>query len=387
MKCCSLFDAPERSGELSAALFSIEKEALLCWQTQQHNYIRWVCLVLIPTYVGWRRYTKKTLFSCIGFHASHTMDSSSSHPYKYFDVLHASVAPVVTETGLRVRVTLRIARAASAAATLPPSCCRRRCRTAAVIPAAKLLLPPLPPCCRCHCRCHHCRHSAAAALPLPPPCHRRCCHAAAKLPSPPPLPSFRHTATATATAATAAELPPPPPRCRHAACRAAAAVDAALPLSCCRYHHRNATTAATMPPLLLPLPPPPPLPPRSLASHRPPSTLPSLVDWCFLPLPQTGGVWGHHLPLLFTRLVLIQCHRGCGVITTATAIPVLADGQFWPSPSPGACRTGTTHGRGGGAGMPSFDAVSIALVMVLECFVCDERSGLSRVYVKSGTNV
>jgi hypothetical protein len=36
--------------------------------------------------------------------------------------------------------------------------------------------------------------------------------------------------------------------------------------------------------------------------------------------------------------------------------------------------------------MPSFDAISIASVMVLECLVCDERSGLSRVYVKSGTN-
>jgi hypothetical protein len=37
--------------------------------------------------------------------------------------------------------------------------------------------------------------------------------------------------------------------------------------------------------------------------------------------------------------------------------------------------------------MPSFDAISIASVMVLECFVCDERSGLSSVYVKSGMNV
>ncbi len=36
--------------------------------------------------------------------------------------------------------------------------------------------------------------------------------------------------------------------------------------------------------------------------------------------------------------------------------------------------------------MPSFDAISIASVMVLECFVCDERSGLFRAYVKSGTN-
>jgi hypothetical protein len=34
--------------------------------------------------------------------------------------------------------------------------------------------------------------------------------------------------------------------------------------------------------------------------------------------------------------------------------------------------------------MSLFDVISIALVMVLECFVCDERSGLCRVYVKSG---
>jgi hypothetical protein len=37
--------------------------------------------------------------------------------------------------------------------------------------------------------------------------------------------------------------------------------------------------------------------------------------------------------------------------------------------------------------MPSFVMISIASVMVLEYFVCNERSGLSRVYVKSGTNV
>ncbi len=37
--------------------------------------------------------------------------------------------------------------------------------------------------------------------------------------------------------------------------------------------------------------------------------------------------------------------------------------------------------------MPSFDANSIALAMVLECFVCDERSGLYRVYIKDGKNV
>jgi hypothetical protein len=48
---------------------------------------------------------------------------------------------------------------------------------------------------------------------------------------------------------------------------------------------------------------------------------------------------------------------------------------------------GRCAGGGGGQGCLYFDAISIALVMVLDCFVCDERSGLSRVYVKSGTNV
>ncbi len=48
--------------------------------------------------------------------------------------------------------------------------------------------------------------------------------------------------------------------------------------------------------------------------------------------------------------------------------------------------TGEMRGRGGRAGMSLFDAISIASVMVLECFVFDERSGLCRVYLKSGTN-
>jgi hypothetical protein len=69
------------------------------------------------------------------------------------------------------------------------------------------------------------------------------------------------------------------------------------------------------------------------------------------------------------------------------AIPALADGQFLPSPLPGSCTAGATCGRGGGAGIPLFDVISTALVMVFECFVCDERSGLCRDYVKSGTNV
>ncbi len=37
--------------------------------------------------------------------------------------------------------------------------------------------------------------------------------------------------------------------------------------------------------------------------------------------------------------------------------------------------------------MPLFDAISITLAMVLECFVSDEMSGLCRVYIKYGTNV
>ncbi len=65
--------------------------------------------------------------------------------------------------------------------------------------------------------------------------------------------------------------------------------------------------------------------------------------------------------------------------------------NFWPSSSPGACTTGTTCRRRERAWMPSFDAISImlamVLVLVLECFVCDERSGLCRVYVKYGANV
>ncbi len=40
--------------------------------------------------------------------------------------------------------------------------------------------------------------------------------------------------------------------------------------------------------------------------------------------------------------------------------------------------------EGGGGRDALFDMIS---VMVLECLVCDERSGLCRVYVKAGTNV
>ncbi len=74
-----------------------------------------------------------------------------------------------------------------------------------------------------------------------------------------------------------------------------------------------------------------------LVSHHPPLMLPLLVDCCLSSLPWTGGVWVHHLPLLFSGLVFIQRCWGCGVAATATAILALASSQFWPSPMQGAC--------------------------------------------------
>ena len=52
---------------------------------------------------------QKTIFSCIAFWTCPTTDLSSSHCYKKLYVPHALVAPVVTETGLCVRLTLLIA--------------------------------------------------------------------------------------------------------------------------------------------------------------------------------------------------------------------------------------------------------------------------------------
>jgi hypothetical protein len=77
---------------------------------------------------------------------------------------------------------------------------------------------------------------------------------------------------------------------------------------------------------------------------------------------------------------------GCGVTTAMRAIPALDDGQFRPSPLPGMYDWGNMR-EGGRAGMPLFDTISIASVMILEFFVCDERSGLCRVSVKSCMNV
>ncbi len=53
----------------------------------------------------------------------------------------------------------------------------------------------------------------------------------------------------------------------------------------------------------------------SLASHCPPLMLPFLVDCCFSPLPWIGGVWGHHLPLLFSRFV---------------QLPLIGAAKLWP---------------------------------------------------------
>ena len=106
----------------------------------------------------------------------------------------------------------------------------------------------------------------------------------------------------------------------------------------------------------------------SPAVHRPTLTLPSLVDCCFFTPPADGGGGlgaSSAPPIQWTRPTPPRrrsknASRGCGVAATATAIPALASGQFWPTPSPGACTYGGTRGRGGRAGMPSFGAISIA---------------------------
>jgi hypothetical protein len=135
------------------------------------------------------------------------------------------------------------------------------------------------------------------------------------------------------------------------------------------------------------------VPCRPAHVHRPTLTLPSLVDCCFFTPPTDGGGRlgaSSAPPIQRTRPTPPRrrsknASRGCGVAATATAIPALASGQFWPTPSPGACTTGATRGRGGRAGMPSFGAISIASAMVSECFFYG--GGVLRVepYVKPST--
>ena len=75
---------------------------------------------------------------------------------------------------------------------------------------------------------------------------------------------------------------------------------------------------------------------------------------------------------------------GCGVVSTATAAPVIPCGQIWPSPAHGACTSGTTPGRGGRAGM-----VLLVMIFVVSAMVVREIWWVSgwercRVYINYG---
>ena len=106
------------------------------------------------------------------------------------------------------------------------------------------------------------------------------------------------------------------------------------------------------------------------------------------------GVWGHHLPLLFSGLVQLplivtrkmRC-RGCRVAAAATAIPVLTSGQFWPSPLPDACTTGTSTGLVGGQACLWFPSrrpwFLSGFVLGWSSLYIEER----RIYVKCGMRV
>jgi hypothetical protein len=99
-----------------------------------------------------------------------------------------------------------------------------------------------------------------------------------------------------------------------------------------------------------------------------------------------GGVWGHHLSLLFSRLILVQCCQGCGVAATAAAILALTSNQFLPSPAPRMCTSGAAPGRGGRVGMVLFRPNSVTLAMVVRVILKVLGLFSCRVYVQSGTN-
>ncbi len=101
---------------------------------------------------------------------------------------------------------------------------------------------------------------------------------------------------------------------------------------------------------------------HSLASHHLPSMLMLLVDCCFYLSHGWGGLGPSFAPPI-QQTCPCPMSPGCGVTTTAEAIPALADGQFLPSSLPGACMTGAMRWKGGREGMPLLDAISIALVM------------------------
>ncbi len=91
------------------------------------------------------------------------------------------------------------------------------------------------------------------------------------------------------------------------------------------------------------------------------------------------------MPLLFSKLILIQRCRGCGVATAATAVSALPSGQIWSSPTRGACTSGATPGRGGRLGMVSFVAISFVSAMVVRVIWRVARRIFCRVYVTYGT--
>ena len=107
-----------------------------------------------------------------------------------------------------------------------------------------------------------------------------------------------------------------------------------------------------------------------------------------------GGVWGHHLPLLFSGLVqpplvvaLKMSHQGCGVAAAAMAIPVLTSSQFWPSPACRICTSGEARGSDGRAEMESFGAIFVASAMVMRVIWRVRGRLRCRVHVKSGMNM
>jgi hypothetical protein len=61
-----------------------------------------------------------------------------------------------------------------------------------------------------------------------------------------------------------------------------------------------------------------------------------------------------------------MCWGGCRDAAAVTADPLLADGQFWQSPSRGTCPTGAL--LGGGGGMPLLVVISIVSAMVARVF-------------------
>ena len=101
-----------------------------------------------------------------------------------------------------------------------------------------------------------------------------------------------------------------------------------------------------------------------------------VTSWLLFVYPSSRwGVWGYHLPLLFSGLVQLpvivtrkMCCQGCGVAMVMTPVPVFASGHFWPSPTRGLCASGAAPGRGWRAGIVLFGAISASSSMVASVF-------------------